>query len=226
MVHTSTHSWFDLRRFEGEGSAGTATETGTGETGTGTGESGSAGETGEAGTGEATPRSFTQAELDKIVSDRLKRQAAQYSGHEDLKKKAAEYDKLQEAQKTALQKEQERAEAAEKKAADAETRANRALIRAAVVAEATKLRAISPEDVLAVLEADSVTIGDDGEPTGVAEAVRKALDARPHWVDDGKAHGSGDGGARTGGAPADFRTADRAALAAELGKHGLQPRTW
>lgn len=55
-------------------------------------------------------KTFTQAELDEIVSERLKRERSKYEGFEELKTKAAKFDELEEASKTELQKATERAE--------------------------------------------------------------------------------------------------------------------
>lgn len=57
---------------------------------------------------EETTKTFSQEQLDAIVSDRLARERAKYQDYEDLKTKAAEYDKAQEASKTELQKAQEK----------------------------------------------------------------------------------------------------------------------
>lgn len=61
--------------------------------------------------GDATPKTFTQAELDAIVSDRLKRAGEKYKDYDDLKAKAAKLDEMEAAGKTELEK-------ATKKAAD------------------------------------------------------------------------------------------------------------
>lgn len=58
-------------------------------------------------------KTFTQAELDAIVSDRLKRERTKYEGFEEYKEKAAKLDELEEASKTELQKATERARALE-----------------------------------------------------------------------------------------------------------------
>ena len=60
---------------------------------------------------EAIERTFTQAELDAIVSDRLKRDRAKYADYDDLKAKAEKYDELDEANKSELQKAVERGNA-------------------------------------------------------------------------------------------------------------------
>ena len=59
-------------------------------------------------------KTFTQAELDAIVGDRLKRDRAKYADYEDLKKKAERLDELEEAAKTDLQKATERADSLQK----------------------------------------------------------------------------------------------------------------
>lgn len=56
-------------------------------------------------------KTFTQAELDAIVSDRLKRDRAKYADYEELKAKAGKLDKIEEASKSELQKATERAAA-------------------------------------------------------------------------------------------------------------------
>ena len=52
-------------------------------------------------------KTFTQAELNAIVAERLGRERAKYEGFEDFKAKAEKYDQLQEASKSDLQKAQE-----------------------------------------------------------------------------------------------------------------------
>lgn len=49
-------------------------------------------------------KTLTQAEVDKIVADRVKRERSKFSDYDDLKKKAGAYDKLQEDQKSETQK--------------------------------------------------------------------------------------------------------------------------
>ena len=54
-------------------------------------------------------KTFTQAELNAIVTDRLKRAEAKYSDYEDLKSKASKFDELEEKNKSELEKATERA---------------------------------------------------------------------------------------------------------------------
>lgn len=70
-----------------------------------------------------TERTFTQAELDQIVKDRLERANAKYADYEALKDKAAKYDEQVEAEKTELQKATDKANALQEKL-DALNKAN------------------------------------------------------------------------------------------------------
>lgn len=51
--------------------------------------------------------SFTQADIDRIVKERLSRQAEKYADYNELKTKAAKLDEAEQAKKTELEKAQE-----------------------------------------------------------------------------------------------------------------------
>lgn len=61
-------------------------------------------ETPTQGASAETERTFTQAEMDAIIGDRLKRERAKYADYEDVKAKAQQFDAAQEAAKTDLEK--------------------------------------------------------------------------------------------------------------------------
>ena len=54
--------------------------------------------------GQQPERTFTQAEMNAIISDRLSRERSKYADYDDLKAKAQQFDAAQEAGKTELQK--------------------------------------------------------------------------------------------------------------------------
>lgn len=54
--------------------------------------------------GAPAPQGFTQADVDRIVADRLARERAKYAGFDDLRAKADQFDQLQAAQQTDLEK--------------------------------------------------------------------------------------------------------------------------
>lgn len=60
---------------------------------------------------ENAEKTFTQAEVDAIVGDRLKRDRQKYADYDAMKEKAEKYDQMEEANKSELQKAIERGDA-------------------------------------------------------------------------------------------------------------------
>lgn len=164
------------------------------------GSGGAGGEGGEGGAGgsggdEGNERTFKQAEVDRIVQDRLARDRAKFADYDDLKKKAEEFDKLQDEQKTELEKERERAAKAEQERDSVLAEAKETRLRAALLAEAAKAdrKVVDAEAVIALLDRSSLELDADGNPKNAKEAVDSLLEQRPYLV-------AGNGGARPGGA--------------------------
>lgn len=63
-------------------------------------------------------KTFTQDEVNAIVGERLKRESAKYADYDALKEKATKFDEIQEANKTELEKANEKAASLEKELAD------------------------------------------------------------------------------------------------------------
>lgn len=127
---------------------------------------------------------FSQADIDRIVKDRLEREKAKYADYETLKQAAAKLAELQAAQmsedekRSAKLKElEERASALEKERDNALQQANDRLIRSAFVSEASKAGAEHPDDAYMLADKASVSIGENGEVLGVAEAVKALVTA-------------------------------------------------
>jgi hypothetical protein len=95
-------------------------------------------------------KTFTQAEVEKIIGERLRRERERFADYDDLKQRAQAAD----ASKSDLEKLAARVEAAEKKAADMEAKALRAEVAQAkglTPAQARRLQGSTKEE----LEADA-----------------------------------------------------------------------
>jgi hypothetical protein len=200
-------TWFNLGRFDGEGGDGGDGGSGDGSGGDG-GDGGNGGGDGGAGDGGGgSDKTFTQAQLDKIVSDRLKRQKEQFKDYDDLKSKATKFDELDAASKSDLEKANERAAEAEAKSEKATQTANQRLIRGEIIARAAQAAGerkafLDPSDAYAHLRDNpDITVNDEGEVLGVDEALEKLAEKKPHLTTESgsKVTGDGDGGARGGG---------------------------
>lgn len=149
-----------------------------------------------------------QAAIDRIVGERAKRaEASAVSGllqtlgvkdAEEIKARLAKLGELEGAQLSEAEKAKahqaktaEDLEKAKKRAAEAEERAARALMRQAVEREATRagFAADAASDVWTFLQADpklrdAVKLGADGETVeGVEDAVKAVAAARPRWLE-------------------------------------------
>lgn len=127
-----------------------------------------------------TPKSekvFKQADVDRIVAERLAR--AVPADYEDAKAKAARLDAIEEQQKTDLQKAEDKAKAAEQErdAARAETLVTKR--ETAILVEAAKQGADADVILALLLNSTDITVA-DGKVIGVAEAVTKLLESKPH----------------------------------------------
>lgn len=132
----------------------------------------------EAGSAESTyTPPATQADLDRIIADRVNRTKAQFKDYADLKSKAEQFDKLAEAQKTEAQRQ---AEETARWQSDAE--------RWRTTAVASKVQALAaaefadPDD--AVRNVDPAKYLDAGGT--IDEAAIKAdlaalLESKPHY---------------------------------------------
>lgn len=116
----------------------------------------------------------TQAELDRIISDRLSRERGKYADYDDLKAKAAKFDEADSASKTELQKLQDALAERDAKIADLPKQARQQAIRFA--SEASKAGFLDPEDALAFIDVDLA------DTEAVKTALAELAERKPHLV--------------------------------------------
>lgn len=169
--------------------------------------------------GEGESKTFSQAEVDRIVQERLARAKAKPpADYEDLKAAAAKLAEIEEANSSELEKAQRRATEAEEAAKALKEQHSSYQIDTAIRLAAIEAKAADPGDVVKLLDRDGVTIGDDGQVTGVEDAVKGLLKAKPHLVGQQGPTGDGDGGRRGSSAPGQLTRADVQQLA-KSGRH-------
>lgn len=146
---------------------------------------------------------MTQADLDRIIADRLARDRAKHADYDELKAKAAKLDEIEEAQKSELEKLQDQLAENQRKAAEAQAERDGAIIQNAVLVEAGKQGV--PQDrlgaALKLLDTNMLSVEDDGTVTGVQEAVKAMLEANAFLIGDGTTPPSTDAGAGSGERP-------------------------
>jgi hypothetical protein len=167
-----------------------------GGSGDGAGDGGS-GDGAGAGDGGDGGKQFTQADIDRIVADRLARERAKYSDYDDLKAKAGRLDQLEAQSKSDLDRAVEAARQEGEQAAAA--RLNGTVVRAEARSLAAAAKFRDPGDAVAFLDLTDIKVGDDGTVDG--DAIKARLDdlakAKPYLLATTTA--DFDGGARGGG---------------------------
>lgn len=139
-------------------------------------------------------RTFSQAEVDQLIADRLKRERKKYADYNDLKTKAKKFDeaereKLDEVERLKLEKQE-----AEDRAAQAEQAAQQQQISNAVLAGLTEFktdknlgfRQDAIRAALRLVDLSEIEV-DGNEVTGVEEAVKALAQDHPFLLQQSKA---------------------------------------
>jgi hypothetical protein len=131
---------------------------------------------------EAQDKTFTQADLDRVVEERLARAGKKFADYDDVKAKAARLDELEAASASDLDK----AVAAARKEVETElTAAHRAERIADKIAVAAAGRFADPEDApryLSDAETAAKFVNSDGaiDTAAITAAIDSLLEAKPH----------------------------------------------
>lgn len=126
---------------------------------------------------------FTKAQLEDIIKQRLASERKKYEGFDDLKKKASEYDKIQQGNMSELEKLNQKLAEEQQKAEQAQAKLTSTLIKNAVMSEAVKAGAVDPDTVYALVHASSdfgnISVDDELNVTGADAVVAALLNAKP-----------------------------------------------
>lgn len=125
---------------------------------------------------EYTPPA-TQAELDRLIADRVARTKAQFKDYGDLKSKATEYDQLVEASKSDLEKANEQASRWQTEAQTWRRSAVGSRIEALAAADFA-----DPSDaVTALADKDYLDAGGQIDTEAIRRDLAEVLERKPHW---------------------------------------------
>ena len=135
--------------------------------------------------GDAYKPPATQADLDRIISDRLAREKAKYADYNDLKAKAKEFDQAKEA----AMDDREKAVLAARREGETEamSRANTRLVAAEARALAAAEKFHNTALAVRSIDLSDVTVNDDGEVDAnrLKTKLKALAEAEPYMVDTG-----------------------------------------
>lgn len=124
----------------------------------------------------------TQAELAKLrvaLKEANKESASRRKRLEELEKQEAERKAAEMTESDRLKAE---IAAARKEAEEARTQARDTLVRSLLISEAAKVGCADPDDICHLVDRSGIEVQEDGTVTGVAEAVKRLVDAKPYLL--------------------------------------------
>lgn len=138
-------------------------------------------------------KTYTQAQIDEMITKRVERERKKFADYEELKTKASEYDAKLEAQRqadmTETQKAQEQAKKFEEQyqelAAQLEaerTKARQDKIRFEFTKVASSANIIDVDAAIALSDLSAVTIDEDGKVVGVDDVINALVENKPYLV--------------------------------------------
>lgn len=152
---------------------------------------------GDAGNEGAADKTFSQADVDKIVQNRLAKETKKFGDYEDLKARAAKADELEAAQRTDAEKQAARTAELERKDATNTTAVQEARLENAVLRSAGKVGIVDPDAAVKLLDHSAIEYDSDGKPTNIEKLLKQLIEERPYLADNATRTTSFDGGART-----------------------------
>lgn len=156
---------------------GTGTQSGTGTPPAGTGGSGQNGAPPEDLDGLKRTVAATRTE-----ADALKTQLRE--ANEAKKAAEAKVAEFETANQSELEKTKAAAEKAEKALAVAQATARTAIIRSAIMQEATKYAFNDPQDLMLYIDQSKIEIDDEGNPKGIEQMVKKIAEEKKYLLKD------------------------------------------
>ncbi len=173
--------------------------------------------------GQTQVKTFTQDELNALINERLTRERSKYVDYDALKTKAAEFDKVQQAQLSETEKLKALLAAEQAGRRDADTRRVQSLMQVAVMTKAASLGFMNPEDAWLLIDTAALKVEDDGKVSGVDDALKALVTARAYLVKTVPAPNLNSGAGGGQGAVPPRLTPDELAAAQAL---GMTPETY
>ena len=144
-----------------------------------------------ANAGGAEKKTFSQDDVNRIIKARAERelqtvlQEAGLAGVDELKGLVQAKRQAEEAQKSEMQKLQERAAELEKQLADAAEKQKALMTQNDIAAKAAKLGIVDPDAAYKLLNRSELEYGDDGAPTNTETLLVALLKEKPYLAGGG-----------------------------------------
>ncbi|WP_427110925.1 phage scaffolding protein [Lysinibacillus xylanilyticus] len=140
-----------------------------------------------------TTKTYTQAQIDEMITDRIKRERKKFADYDDLKSKLSEYESKAEEQRQAelseVEKAQEQAKQFEEQLStltaqlEAERNTSRQqAIKNEFIKVASSANIIDIDAAMALSDLSTVEIGEDGKVNGIDDVIKSLVEHKPYLV--------------------------------------------
>ena len=136
----------------------------------------------QAVTPPTTEKTFTQTELNQLITDRLKREREKHADYDQLKAAADELAKIKESQLSETEKLTKRLAELEAAKSQAETRARETLIESAIISAAARLNFNDPSDAYNLVNRAAIEFDENGKPTNADDLVKTLAESRKYLI--------------------------------------------
>lgn len=127
-------------------------------------------------------KTFTQAELNQILTDRLKREREKHADYDQLKAAADKLKQIEESQLSEQDKLKKQLDELKTRAERAEQVARVKAMEVAATAAAARLGFYDPGIVIRLIDSGLVEFDDHGDPKNVAELVKALADEHKYLI--------------------------------------------
>jgi hypothetical protein len=117
-----------------------------------------------------------------MIKERVRREREKYKDYDTLKGKAAKVDAAEEANKSELEKAQEKLAAVQRERDTLAQATNDRLIRMETRVQAATLGFVNPDDAYHLADVSGISIDDEGNVKGVAEALAELAKVKPYLL--------------------------------------------
>jgi hypothetical protein len=136
-------------------------------------------------------KTFTQADIDRILAERIAREHKKFSDYDELKTKVSDFEKQAEEKRIAELSEKEKAEELAKKAQEERDSLTKEIetmrsavktekIRNAFITSATKNGIAYVDDAYQLADLSSVEVTEDGSINGIDDVVKSLIETKPY----------------------------------------------
>ena len=125
-------------------------------------------------------KTFSQDEVNRMMAQPKRDTRQQYSDYNDLQKRAARADELEQEKLTEAEKREARAIDAEKRASDAQQQVASAMIASEVKVRATQMGIVDPDAAFLLLDKKNVAYNVTDGVSGVDDALAQLLEDKPY----------------------------------------------